>query len=174
MSSRTLLYFTETHSISPEPLMGFASLHFVYLSSHLKLNDLRYSVDDDPFEVSAKVVDTLSPKTAEIGGTNACGGASSVEHSFFEKEGTYDNGGDPNRRLCTETSVALTVSEQVDELIDSCIEIESNKRMMKENVNWFTLTFKSNDLESKVTFHIFCLCAKSLNFQIGFELPLYN
>lgn len=44
----------------------------------------------------------------------------------------------------------LSMSEQVDEFIDQCIEIESNKRMFQENVNWFLLTFESRDYESAV------------------------
>lgn len=55
-------------------------------------------------------------------------------------EGDGNRNGEPN----------LTMSEQVDELIDHCIEIESNKRMMRENVKWFTLTFKTSSMESKV------------------------
>lgn len=44
----------------------------------------------------------------------------------------------------------LSMSEQVDAFIDQCIEIESNKRMFQENVNWFLLTFESRDYESAV------------------------
>ncbi len=45
----------------------------------------------------------------------------------------------------------LSMSEQVDAFIDQCIEIESNKRMFQENVNWFLLTFESRDYESAVS-----------------------
>ena len=84
---------------------------------------MRYSLDDDTFEVSTKVVDSLSPKAAESGGGGGggaavgggtSGGASSVEHSFFEKEATYIEN-ESSRRICTDASVALTVSEQVDD-----------------------------------------------------------
>lgn len=44
----------------------------------------------------------------------------------------------------------LSMSEQVDEFIDQCIEIESNKKIFTQNVNWFTLTFKSNEYETMV------------------------
>lgn len=47
--------------------------------------------------------------------------------------------------------IRLTVSQQVDELIDHSIEIESNKKMIKDNVKWFTLSFKNSDMETKVS-----------------------
>lgn len=58
----------------------------------------------------------------------------------------------------------LSMSEQVDEFIDQCIEIESNKKMFQENVKWFTLTFKSNEYENMVSLvHFMALqTAKSL------------
>lgn len=43
----------------------------------------------------------------------------------------------------------MTVAEQVDLILDQYIEIESNKRMMKENVSWFFLTFRLQPMESK-------------------------
>uniref|UniRef100_A0A1B6DLF8 adenylate cyclase n=1 Tax=Clastoptera arizonana TaxID=38151 RepID=A0A1B6DLF8_9HEMI len=43
----------------------------------------------------------------------------------------------------------LTTAEQVDEIMDHCIEVESNQRMRKENVNGWTLTFKQPDVEIK-------------------------
>ncbi|KAI1290360.1 Adenylate cyclase type 8 [Halotydeus destructor] len=131
------------------------------------LNDLRYSVEEDPLEVTAKVTEALSPKAKANVQSDVRGGSSSVEHSFFERETQLESATcDSGRRLCNEVSIGMTVSEQVDELIDNCIEIESNKRMMKENVTWFTLTFVSKDMESK--FHqikdsvfrsnILCVC----------------
>lgn len=45
----------------------------------------------------------------------------------------------------------LSMSEQVDEFIDQCIEIESNKKMFQQNVNWFMLTFKTQDFENMVS-----------------------
>lgn len=44
----------------------------------------------------------------------------------------------------------LSMSEQVDEFIDQCIEIESNKKMFQDNVNWFLLTFHSHESETMV------------------------
>ena len=42
----------------------------------------------------------------------------------------------------------LSMSEQVDEFIDQCIEIESNKKIFTRNVQWFFLTFRSHEYES--------------------------
>ena len=44
----------------------------------------------------------------------------------------------------------LSMSEQVDEYLDQCIEIESNKRMFQQNVKWFPLTFNDSTDESIV------------------------
>lgn len=97
-------------------------------------------MDEDPFEVTGKVAEALSPKQKD--------GASSAEPSFFERETLTM--GEESRRFVTEASCGLTMSQKVDAYIDSCIEIESNKRMLRENVSWFTLTFQLKDMESKV------------------------
>ena len=47
------------------------------------------------------------------------------------------------------TNVGMTVAQQVDIMLDQYIEIESNKRMMQQNVNWFCLTFKIKPMEEK-------------------------
>lgn len=44
-----------------------------------------------------------------------------------------------------------TTQEQIDDIIDHCIEIESNERMRKEHVNRWTLRFKQPELEKKVS-----------------------
>lgn len=49
----------------------------------------------------------------------------------------------------TSIPAVLTMAEQVDMILDQYIEIESNKRMMQENVTWFCLTFKLKPMESK-------------------------
>lgn len=49
----------------------------------------------------------------------------------------------------TSVPAILTVAEQVDMILDQYIEIESNKRMMEENVSWFCLTFKLQPMECK-------------------------
>nr|CAD7265771.1 unnamed protein product [Timema shepardi] len=45
----------------------------------------------------------------------------------------------------------LSMAEQVDEIIDHSIEIESNKRMREANLNAWTLRFRELDMEHKVT-----------------------
>ncbi len=47
-------------------------------------------------------------------------------------------------------SMTPTTQEQIDNIIDHCIEIESNEKMRKEHVNRWTLRFKQPDLEEKV------------------------
>ena len=44
----------------------------------------------------------------------------------------------------------LSTMEQVDEIIDHSIEIESNKRMRNANVNLWTLRFKDQEMEHQV------------------------
>lgn len=44
----------------------------------------------------------------------------------------------------------LSTAEQVEEIMDHNIEIESNKRMRSANVNPWTLRFKDAESESKV------------------------
>lgn len=48
------------------------------------------------------------------------------------------------------SAFTLTTIEQVDELIDHSIEIESNKRMRNANVNPWTLRFKDSETEYQV------------------------
>lgn len=126
----------------------FISLYFFFYS---KLNDLRYSVDDDPFDVTNKVMESLSSSNKVSDKKVIAPEPSSYiegEHSGLVDDGESGSAipsGTKQRR-----QVGLTMSEEVDELIDHCIEIESNKRMIKENVKWFSLTFKSKDMELKV------------------------
>jgi hypothetical protein len=114
------------------------------------LNDLRYSVDDDPFDVTPRVVESIktSNKLSDKKVILPDSGSSCIEQ---EDSVTATGAGDD---LDVGTGIrrraGLTMSEEVDELIDHCIEIESNKRMIKENVRWFPLTFKSKDMELKV------------------------
>lgn len=48
------------------------------------------------------------------------------------------------------SAFTLTTTEQVDEIIDHSIEIESNKRMRSANVNPWTLRFKDHEIERQV------------------------
>lgn len=47
-------------------------------------------------------------------------------------------------------SITPTTQEQIDNIIDHSIEIESNERMRKEYVKRWTLRFKQPELEAKV------------------------
>ena len=42
------------------------------------------------------------------------------------------------------------LNEELDNLMDISIEIASNKRMKKDNIKPFRLTFKDKELEKKV------------------------
>ena len=42
------------------------------------------------------------------------------------------------------------INEELDNVMDLSIEIASNKRMKKDNIKPFRLTFKDKDLEKKV------------------------
>nr|XP_042906415.1 adenylyl cyclase 78C [Parasteatoda tepidariorum] len=53
------------------------------------------------------------------------------------------------RKTSTHRPLTPTVSEEVDELIEQSIEIESNKKMRKDHLSWFSLAFKSPDTETK-------------------------
>ncbi|XP_035209748.1 adenylate cyclase type 8-like isoform X1 [Stegodyphus dumicola] len=53
------------------------------------------------------------------------------------------------RKASTHRPLTPTVSEEVDDLIEQSIEIESNKKMRKDHLYWFSLTFKSPDTETK-------------------------
>jgi hypothetical protein len=48
------------------------------------------------------------------------------------------------------TGRGLSMAEQVDEIIDHSIEIESNKRMRNANLNTWTLRFNDIATENKV------------------------
>lgn len=108
-----------------------------------QFNDLRYSLDDDTIELDSKLVQSLDEQN-KISGARDQREASC--HEFELKK--YD--------------IALSVSQQVDELIDHAIEIESNKKMIKDNVKWFALSFRNKELESKVRVKVISGCFATL------------
>lgn len=101
-------------------------------------------MDEDPFEVTAKVVDSMknAAKTDKTKGISP-----DPVSSYVEQEESATATG----HTASEGRPGLTVSEQVDDMIDQSIEIESNKKMIRENVKWFPLTFTSRDMEQKVS-----------------------
>ncbi|RWS26497.1 adenylate cyclase type 8-like protein, partial [Leptotrombidium deliense] len=122
---------------------------YLLLLSLKKLNDLRYSLEDDPFEVTSKVNAMVVAHKSKDRNVSSNGESVSIEREQSTVASIMDGDLPKDKK----SGVALTISEQIDELIDHCIEIESNKRMIKENVKWFTLSFRNNEMESKV-----CLC----------------
>lgn len=61
-----------------------------------------------------------------------------------------------NEQKCNDIKQTATFQqntiEQIDDIIDHSIEIESNKRMRSEYVNPWTLRFKDCDMEKKVIY----------------------
>ena len=45
---------------------------------------------------------------------------------------------------------SVDMNERVDQVLESCIEVESNRRLLDENLNYLTLTFKKSEMEKKV------------------------
>lgn len=58
--------------------------------------------------------------------------------------------GDNDHLPVTKRKRPLTESDEVDDLIDHSIEIESNRRMRRSHMNLLTLTFKERINEEKV------------------------
>lgn len=53
----------------------------------------------------------------------------------------------PNKSVET----GINMNERVDQVLESCIEVESNRRLLDENLNYFTLTFKDSQMEKNVS-----------------------
>ena len=49
------------------------------------------------------------------------------------------------------------MNERVDQVLESCIEVESNRRLLDENLNYLTLTFKDSKMERNVSKKVFRL-----------------
>ncbi|KDR14082.1 Adenylate cyclase type 5, partial [Zootermopsis nevadensis] len=75
------------------------------------------------------------------------GGAIDLEEDPFQDDEEVVNGGE----VAGDKAVArgLSMAEQVDEIIDHSIEIESNKRMRNANLNAWTLRFHDVATENK-------------------------
>ena len=54
-----------------------------------------------------------------------------------------------NKRKSVE--VGINMNERVDQVLESCIEVESNRRLLDENLNYLTLTFKDPKMERNVS-----------------------
>ncbi|XP_049854245.1 adenylate cyclase type 8 isoform X4 [Schistocerca gregaria] len=67
----------------------------------------------------------------------------------FQNDDTDDDDDEAGHKSPPPDIHHLTMAEQVDEIIDHSIEIESNKRMRDANVNAWTLHFKDNSMEKK-------------------------
>lgn len=53
------------------------------------------------------------------------------------------------------------MNERVDQVLESCIEVESNRRLLDENLNYLTLTFKDSKMERNVSRENCSCCYKS-------------
>uniref|UniRef100_A0A1B6EMX3 adenylate cyclase n=1 Tax=Cuerna arida TaxID=1464854 RepID=A0A1B6EMX3_9HEMI len=67
----------------------------------------------------------------------------------FENLSTSGQDLDVDELPPAEPPPSLTPAEEVDVIMDNNIEVESNQRIRKENVNIWTLTFKQPDMEVK-------------------------
>lgn len=67
----------------------------------------------------------------------------------FQNDETDDDDDEAGHKSPPPDIHHLTMAEQVDEIIDHSIEIESNKRMRDANVNAWTLHFKDSTMEKK-------------------------
>lgn len=54
-----------------------------------------------------------------------------------------------NKRKSVE--IGINMNERVDQVLESCIEVESNRRLLDENLNYLTLTFKDPKMERNVS-----------------------
>ena len=64
-----------------------------------------------------------------------------------------DGGGGGGMGGIVASTNANNINEELDNLMDISIEIASNKRMKKDNIKPFRLTFKDKDLEKKACMH---------------------
>ena len=64
-----------------------------------------------------------------------------------------DGGGGGGGGIVASTNTN-NINEELDNLMDISIEIASNKRMKKDNIKPFRLTFKDKDLEKKVCMRV--------------------
>ena len=64
-----------------------------------------------------------------------------------------DGGGGGGMGGIVATTNTNNINEELDNLMDISIEIASNKRMKKDNIKPFRLTFKDRDLEKKARMH---------------------
>lgn len=73
-----------------------------------------------------------------------------ITDKFYFKLSTAGQEGDGDELPPVEPPPSLTPAEEVDVIMDHNIEVESNQRIRKENVNIWTLTFKQPEMEIKV------------------------
>jgi hypothetical protein len=125
------------------------------------LNDLRLSVDEDAAVMPQQKGDkSMAGNRVTANQADPCSMASPQQLLHPQMNVSMPAQTTSERSLLPGVSMAvaseepnsappMTVAEQVDLILDQYIEIESNKRMMKENVSWFCLTFRLNPMEVK-------------------------
>lgn len=70
--------------------------------------------------------------------------------SSIKRQGSTSRGGSRKVKIAAGPDAAISLQEEVDELMDHSIEIDSNKRIRKEHVHPWTLQFFQTDMESDV------------------------
>lgn len=85
--------------------------------------------------------------TSSVCGTGGTGGGVSGPPSgVMEKSSVCVHPGQSHQQPAT-----VIMADELDTLMDISMEIASNKRMKKEYIKPFRLTFKDNELEKKVS-----------------------
>jgi hypothetical protein len=133
---------------------GFSSVNFVFLHSFSLLKSpeceaphyviLPHFIDHQPFLFDSCTAFFLFVQLNS-------GGAIDLEEDPFQDDEEGVNGGEACDKVAAR---GLSMAEQVDEIIDHSIEIESNKRMRNANLNAWTLRFHDVATENKVKAYV--------------------
>lgn len=73
----------------------------------------------------------------------------SIKLLFFQLN-TSDQELEPDDNECITPITIEGDIEHAEDIMDHCIEVESNERMRKENIDRWTLRFKQPEIETKV------------------------
>ncbi|XP_071455544.1 adenylate cyclase type 8 [Hetaerina americana] len=104
------------------------------------LNSSALDLDDDPFEMEEEDDEEESEYGEDQNGSKPKLSRPKGPCRSSRRQRGVDGG---------ESGGPLTMAEEVDEIIDHYIEIDSNKRMRDANVNPWTLQFNEEEMEAK-------------------------
>ncbi|EEC05082.1 hypothetical protein IscW_ISCW004313 [Ixodes scapularis] len=100
-----------------------------------------------PFENLDNLVAFAEDDNLEDGDSVSVGGTGPENSSSEYRRSSKD---EVRGSMREHVALAASISEDVDDIIDHEIELESNKKMRRENVNQFTLAFKCQLTENLV------------------------